>query len=90
MGKVGGTSKGRISNARRKKAEYTNDQMTESTGARSFQSTCTGFGQFNRVIVWLRRDYRAVVKIFISLTVFGGFRPFWSFGQFFRLFSSAI
>ena len=33
-----------------------------STHARSFQSTCSGFGQFHRVIVWLRRDYRVVVN----------------------------
>jgi hypothetical protein len=27
--------------------------------------TCSGFGQFHRIIVGLRRDYGAVVKIFI-------------------------
>jgi hypothetical protein len=30
-----------------------------------FRSTCSGFGQFHHVTVWLRRDYSVVVKIFI-------------------------
>jgi hypothetical protein len=29
-----------------------------SKRARSFQSTCSGFSQFHRTIVWLRRYYR--------------------------------
>jgi hypothetical protein len=37
-----------------------------STRARSFRSTCSGFGQFHRVMVELSWDYRTVVKLFIS------------------------
>jgi hypothetical protein len=45
-------------------------QKVECSNGRNWpypeQSTCSGFGQFDRGISWLRRDYRTVVKIFIS------------------------
>jgi hypothetical protein len=75
-------------------AEYANGRillgriqsMWISTRAHSFQSTFSGFAQFHRVIVCLRRDYRAVMKnfnfsqeklrFFMNLYFLGIFRNF--------------